>query len=119
MNFLHCEGMVYNIRRGDTLYSISRRYNVPLAMLLRANPFADMYNLQIGDEICIPLAENGNNASGGRIEYEIREQAPATGATMEETGATMPSGTIAPTAPLIYAQPLKPLKTKDFTQNII
>ena len=65
MNFLHCEGMAYNIKQGDTLYSISRRYSIPLAMLLQANPYADMYNLQIGDEICIPMIgimprENGN-----------------------------------------------------------
>ncbi len=64
-NFLHCEGMAYNIKQGDTLYSISRRYSIPLAMLLQANPYADMYNLQIGDEICIPMIgimprENGN-----------------------------------------------------------
>jgi len=42
------------IEPGDTLYSISRRYNVPLALILRANPFVDIYNLQVGDEICIP-----------------------------------------------------------------
>lgn len=55
MNFLHCEGMVYIIKQGDTLYSISRRYSIPLAMILQANPYADMYNLQVGDEICIPV----------------------------------------------------------------
>jgi LysM repeat protein len=47
--------MVYVIRQGDTLYSISREYNVPIALILRANPYADIYNLQIGDEICVPV----------------------------------------------------------------
>ncbi|SET05373.1 LysM peptidoglycan-binding domain-containing protein [[Clostridium] polysaccharolyticum] len=50
----YCNGTKYVIKKGDTLYSISRRYDVPLAMVLRANPYVDVYNLQIGDEICIP-----------------------------------------------------------------
>jgi LysM repeat protein len=49
--------IIYNIQSGDTLYSISRRYFVPLTLLLRANPYADVYNLQIGDELCIPVIQ--------------------------------------------------------------
>ncbi|MDF2610127.1 MAG: hypothetical protein K0R92_1601 [Lachnospiraceae bacterium] len=55
MNYEDYNCMVYIIRQGDTLYSISRRYNVPLASILRANPFVDIYNLRIGEEICIPV----------------------------------------------------------------
>ena len=54
MNYEYCEGRVHVIEEGDTLYQLSRRYNVPLALILRANPISDVYNLQIGDEICIP-----------------------------------------------------------------
>lgn len=50
-----CNGIRYIIRQGDTLYRISRTYRVPLALILRANPYVDVYNLQVGDEICIPL----------------------------------------------------------------
>lgn len=49
-----CNGTRYTIKKGDTLYSISRQYDVPLAMILRANPYVDVYNLQIGQSICIP-----------------------------------------------------------------
>lgn len=55
MNYQNCEGMVYSAQKGDTLYSLSRRYNTPLALILRANPYVDVYNLQVGDEICIPV----------------------------------------------------------------
>lgn len=51
-----CNGTKYVIKKGDTLYSISRKYDVPLALVLRANPYVDVYNLQIGQEICIPSA---------------------------------------------------------------
>jgi LysM repeat protein len=55
MNFDYCEGKIHIIEAGDTLYSISRQHKVPLALLLRANPYVDVYNLQIGDELCVPI----------------------------------------------------------------
>ena len=54
MNYEYCDGMTYTVKKGDTLYEISRKHNVPLALLLRANPYVDVFNLQIGDTICIP-----------------------------------------------------------------
>lgn len=45
----------YVIVKGDTLYSISKEHNIPLALLIRVNPYVDIYNLQIGDELCIPI----------------------------------------------------------------
>ena len=50
----YCNGIVHTVRKGDTLYSLSRQYNVPLVMILRANPYVDVYNLGIGMRICIP-----------------------------------------------------------------
>ena len=55
MNYEYCDGMTHTIKQGDTLYSISRLHKVPLGILLRANPYVDVYNLQIGDTICIPV----------------------------------------------------------------
>lgn len=56
MNRRYCNGMVHVIKPGDTLYQLSRYYRIPMAMLLRANPYVDVYNLQVGQEICIPMA---------------------------------------------------------------
>lgn len=55
MNYEYCDGMTHTVKQGETLYSLSRQYNVPLAIILRANPYIDVYNLQIGDTICIPV----------------------------------------------------------------
>ena len=52
MNYDTCDGMTYTIKQGDTLYGISRKYDVPLAMILHANPYADVYRLNVGDTIC-------------------------------------------------------------------
>lgn len=51
----------YEIRQGDTLYSISRRYNVDLSAIIKANPFINVYNLQIGDVLCLPSIPRNNN----------------------------------------------------------
>lgn len=47
--------MIHVIKEGDNLYQLSRQYRVPLALIMRANPYVDVYNLQVGQEICIPV----------------------------------------------------------------
>lgn len=59
-NFDTCNGIIYTIKKGDTLYSLSGRFKVPLARILRANPYIDIYNLQVGEQICIPKCPNCN-----------------------------------------------------------
>ena len=54
MNYEYCDGITHTIKKGDTLYEISREHKVPLSMLLRANPYVDVFNLQVGDTICVP-----------------------------------------------------------------
>ena len=70
------------VRSGDTLYSISMEHQVPLALLLRANPYVDVYNLQVGETICVPVRANdrpvmppyGRNCS----KWEVRDAVPMT-----------------------------------------
>ena len=59
MNQRYCNGMIHVIKPGDNLYQLSRRYRVPLALILRANPYVDVYNLRPGQEICIPMSRPG------------------------------------------------------------
>lgn len=49
-----CVGELYEVREGDTLYKISRMTGVPLDWILQENPYVDVYNLQVGDRICLP-----------------------------------------------------------------
>ncbi|MCI8300450.1 MAG: LysM peptidoglycan-binding domain-containing protein [Lachnospiraceae bacterium] len=49
-----CRGIIHVIQKGDTLYQLGKRYHVSVGQLMFANPFVDVYNLQIGDELCIP-----------------------------------------------------------------
>lgn len=47
-------GAYYVVRARDSFYSIAQRYNIPLNVLLEANPDANPYDLKVGQEICIP-----------------------------------------------------------------
>jgi LysM repeat protein len=49
-----CIGFTHTIEKGDTLYQIGKKYQVSVSALIFANPYVDVYNLQVGDEICIP-----------------------------------------------------------------
>ena len=78
MNQRYCNGMIHVIKKGDNLYQLSRKYRIPLALILRANPYVDVYNLQIGQEICIPVARPyppmgtpRNSEQMGRVEENM------------------------------------------------
>lgn len=49
-----CRGVIHVVQKGDTLYQLGKFYNVSVGQLIFANPFVDIYNLQVGDELCIP-----------------------------------------------------------------
>ena len=45
-----CPGVIYVVKQGDTLYKISQYHHVSVTDILLANPYVNVYNLQIGDE---------------------------------------------------------------------
>lgn len=49
-----CKGVIHRVQKGDTLYRLSKMYGVRLIDIMKENPYVNVYNLQIGDEICIP-----------------------------------------------------------------
>lgn len=63
-----CNGIKHKIVAGDTLYKLSKYYGVRLIDILKENPYVNVYNLQIGDEICIPT----NAAVEDRRYYTVR-----------------------------------------------
>lgn len=71
MFFENLSCLIHVIQKNDTLYSISRQYNVSLSLILRLNPYAEVYNLQIGDEICIPMVQAVRDIEF--VTYMVRE----------------------------------------------
>ena len=50
-----CDGMIHEIKEGDSLYKVARLYGISLEDLMEKNPTVDVYNLRIGDKLCIPM----------------------------------------------------------------
>ena len=89
MNYEYCDGVTHAIKQGETLYSLSRQYKVPLAILLRANPYIDVYNLKTGDTICVPVKRQGQgNGCQGMVCGGMAVM-PRAGGQDEDTGMDM------------------------------
>ena len=67
-----CRGMIHVIEKGDTLYRLGNQYHVSVGQLMFANPFVNVYNLQIGDELCIPISIQPRNPEN-RMQGELME----------------------------------------------
>lgn len=76
MNYEFCEGITHTIKKGDTLYSISRQHNVPIAMIMRANPYVDVYNLQVGETICVPVEKENTGVRNPEMTTPRRNVSP-------------------------------------------
>ena len=50
---LNCK--LHIVKKGDTLYKIAKANGIKVIDMLMANPYVDVYNLQIGEELCIPI----------------------------------------------------------------
>lgn len=47
--------MIHQVKNGDTLYKIARMHGVKVRDLMLANPYVNVYQLQVGDELCVPV----------------------------------------------------------------
>ena len=84
-NCRSCNGVVHEIKSGDTLYSLGRFYNVSVSSIIKANRGINPYNLMIGDRICIPM----NRYRDYNIEYstdDINNENMNTGMNMGMNG---------------------------------
>lgn len=52
-----CNGTIYIVESGDTIYKISKKFKIQVDDIMRNNPKMNIFNLQIGDSICLPLKD--------------------------------------------------------------
>ncbi len=48
-------GFAHTVEKGDSLYLLGKKYHVRVSALIFANPYMDLYDLQPGDQVCIPV----------------------------------------------------------------
>lgn len=88
-----CDGITHTIRRGDTLYRLSRMYGVSVEKIMDANPNVNIYNLVIGDTLCIPIETNMGQEATGMFWGMMPGQ---TGAMSGQTGMMAGQNVMAP-----------------------
>jgi hypothetical protein len=132
----YCKGMVHVVNEGETLFQISRTYRIPLALILRANPYVDVYNLKPKQEICIPISkpsrgpfasnqrkgpDNDNRRRGSvgaseQIEpVEVVESVGSVGSdgSVEMDGSVESAGSVEMVRPVRPVESVKPMVPKE------
>ena len=94
-------GVYHTVQKGQTLYNISRVYNVPLEDIERANNLKHATDLKTGEKLFIPGAEKklyvpptvetANNQSNHAISYKNGNQSSSPGNTVQGHGNGQPS----------------------------
>lgn len=59
--------IIYKVSGGETIYSVSRKYLVPMSALVSANPGVNMDQVQAGQKILIPSKQATSTASTNAI----------------------------------------------------
>ncbi|MBQ1392870.1 MAG: LysM peptidoglycan-binding domain-containing protein [Lachnospiraceae bacterium] len=81
-----CDGEAYQIKEGDTLYRISRKYRISLDRIMEANPYVDVYNLQPGEWICVPIERQRPLPIRQEPSGNVENKVPNNQNNMEENG---------------------------------
>lgn len=55
------EDVIHIIEKGDTIYSISKKYNTPVDSILKKNNLSDPSKIKIGQKLIIPAASSAKN----------------------------------------------------------
>ncbi len=101
-----CDGTMYTVQAGDTLYLIAKRFKITLDSLMKANPTLDPYNLGIGMKLCIPHKimdnDHSNVMDGTHMDNML---IPPQGSTLP-----MPKPPMAPMPPRPSLPPRPPMK---------
>jgi LysM repeat protein len=58
-------GTLYTIRPGDSVYNLAGRFEITVESIIAANPNIDPANLQVGQQICIPVKDISGPCESG------------------------------------------------------
>ena len=56
----YAEDIVHTIEKGETLYALSKRYRVPVSLILETNNLTDNSKIKAGQKLIIPSALQKN-----------------------------------------------------------
>ena len=71
---ISAESLVYTLKKGDTLYSLARKFDVALSLLMQINRIQDPTRIRIGTRIRIPADSNVYTVKPGDTLYGIARE---------------------------------------------
>ena len=77
----------YVVKKGDTLYSISRHFNISVDAIMQANPYVNLYNLMVDEVLCIPVSVPSGDYTNYTT-YLVQEE-DSLGSILEEFNINM------------------------------
>jgi lipoprotein YgeR len=107
------EGFQYQIKEGDTLYSISRQFKVPLDVILKTNGITDPSKVRVGTQILIPnlyVVQKGDTLYGIARKQGIKVE------LLLSLNNLSPQALIKPGDTLYVPKPLENAKTSETPQ---
>lgn len=87
-------GASHIVRKGETLYSLSRRYDVPLRALVAANGLKSPYTLVVGQQLSVPSARV-HKVAKGETGYSISRRYGVTVSALMRENQIRPPYTLA------------------------
>jgi murein DD-endopeptidase MepM/ murein hydrolase activator NlpD len=82
-------GATHTVKRGETLYAISRKYSVPLRSWITVNKLRSPYALAVGQKLSIPLAWT-HTVKRGETGYSISRKYQVTVSALMRTNGIKP-----------------------------
>ena len=69
-----CIGELHQVKKGETLSEIARKYDVPMKRIAQTNSIASYDRLQIGEKLLIPVVTKPGNAheNAGGSWYSVK-----------------------------------------------
>ena len=110
------EAFQYQIKKGDTLYSISRQFKVPLDALLKANEITDPSKVRVGTLLRIPdlyVVQKGDTLYGIARKHEIKVE------LLLSLNNLSPQALIKPGDTLYVPKPLENAKSPETPQVVL
>lgn len=100
----------HQVQKGETLYSISRKFGIRVKRILRENKQYEKTPLGIGDVVKLPLSEIDKEAVVGTTRTEPVEKAKTDGDT-EHWKQTLPEPVVADTIVVKVSEDVNPFET--------
>ncbi len=105
----------HKVKRGETIYSIAKKYDVPVSMIVSCNRLGSKRKLVRGRRITIPITKERNYAEGKSHQKNYRKEIASSGRYKVKKGETLSMISRRFSIPLVELKEMNNLKTGKIT----